>query len=368
MTGTIVTLALLVALESALLAATPFLMPPTECFTVTVPPSAKADPRVRTLYRSYALAMAALAVIGIPAMIILLPQADEGTITATVTAATLLPIIVSFALMLRARARIRALKQVEGWTAETDRSVAVVADASIPQPIPLAWELLHLILVAALAAYALLSYDRLPELIPLHAGFDGTVDDYAGKSWGTVLFPALMAAFMGIMFAFAHWGILRSKRPVNPASPATSALAYGRFARAQSIVMLVGGLALSACTGIAFFLSTVGFVSLGTAGTITTIAVLAFVGAEIWMAVRLGQSGGLLAAELRAGDELARDEDSRWKLGVFYANPDDPSIFVPKRFGVGWTLNFSRPAAWLLIVLLIALAIGSTLAASGLVG
>lgn len=368
MTGTIATLALLTALESAILAATPFLMPPTECFTVTVPPSAKADPRVRALYRSYALIMVALAASGILAMVIALPQAGDGVAAATAIAATCLPLAASFAFMLRARARIRALKRAEGWTVKTARSAAVVADASIPQPIPLAWELLHLILVVALAAYALLSYDRLPELIPLHAGFDGTVDGYAGKSWGTVLFPALMAAFMGIVFAFAHWGILRSKRPIDPASPTTSALAYGRFARAQSIVILVGGLALSACTGIAFFISAMGFVSLGAAGIIATIAVLAFAGAETWVAVRLGQSGGRLAAELRVSDELARDEDSHWKLGLFYANPDDPSIFVPKRFGVGWTLNFSKPTAWLLIILLIALAAGSVLVVDALMG
>lgn len=368
MTGTIVTLILLVALESAILAATPFLMPPTECFTVTVPPSAKADPRVRALYRSYALIMAALAAIGILAMAIALPRADEGTATVTVTAATLLPVAASFALMLSARARVRALKRAEGWTAETARSAAVVADASIPQPIPLAWELLHLILVAVLAAYALLSYDRLPELIPLHASFDGTVDSYAEKSLGTVLFPALMAAFMGIVFAFVHWGILRSKRPVDPAAPMTSALAYGRFARTQSIVMLVGGLALSACTGTMFLLSTIGSVSLGTAGIITAIAALAFAGAEIWVAVHLGQSGGRLAAELRVGDELAHDEDSHWKLGSFYVNPDDPSIFVPKRFGVGWTTNFGRPATWLLIALFVALTIGFIFAVDALMG
>ena len=34
--------------------------------------------------------------------------------------------------------------------------------------------------------------------------------------------------------------------------------------------------------------------------------------------------------------------DARWKLGMFYFNPRDPSIIVEKRFGVGWTINFGN--------------------------
>ena len=33
------------------------------------------------------------------------------------------------------------------------------------------------------------------------------------------------------------------------------------------------------------------------------------------------------------------DNDDNWILGTFYNNPNDPSLFVQKRFGVGWTIN-----------------------------
>ena len=49
-------------------------------------------------------------------------------------------------------------------------------------------------------------------------------------------------------------------------------------------------------------------------------------------------------------DGLLHDDDCFWKLGVFYVNAHDPSLFVPKRFGVGWTVNFGRPSAWALMV------------------
>ena len=44
-----------------------------------------------------------------------------------------------------------------------------------------------------------------------------------------------------------------------------------------------------------------------------------------------------------------RDDDRLYRLGLFYLNRDDPAVVVPKRFGVGWTLNLARPATWRIV-------------------
>jgi len=36
------------------------------------------------------------------------------------------------------------------------------------------------------------------------------------------------------------------------------------------------------------------------------------------------------------------DDDSHWIGGFLYFNKNDPSIFVEKRFGMGYTLNFGN--------------------------
>ena len=346
MTGIIIGIMLTVVLEGVILAATPLIMPPTECFTVTVPPSAKSDPRVRPLFRTHTAIVAACTLIGIVCVALLLPTDDDMLAALGMIMATVLPSLASFVYMLHARKVVQAIKCEEGWKASPSHTAAIISDETIPQPIPLARELLHLVVVLALVAFALLAYDRLPNQIPMHAGFDGTVTDYADKSLRVVMFPAFVAAFMGVAFAFSHWSIIHSKRPVDPEAPATSALAYGQFARAHSIVMLVGGLLLSCVIGVAFFLSSLGSISLGTAGLVVTIAALIFVIPEIWVSLHYGQAGGRLASELRSSDGIARDDDRYWVLGIFYFNRDDPSIFVPKRFGSGWTLNCGLPAAW----------------------
>ena len=42
-----------------------------------------------------------------------------------------------------------------------------------------------------------------------------------------------------------------------------------------------------------------------------------------------------------AGD-FYRDVDRYSYGGFFYNNPDDPTIFVPRRYGLGWTVNFGN--------------------------
>ena len=50
-----------------------------------------------------------------------------------------------------------------------------------------------------------------------------------------------------------------------------------------------------------------------------------------------------------------RDDDRYWYGGFFYNNPDDPALFVPKRFGFGWTMNFGHPQAKLVIIAMLLL-------------
>lgn len=349
---TFFTMIVLVAICGGISAAMPWLMPPTECFSVTVPPSVQKDARVVALKRSYTttiMVVTALCALGLALVVARIgatpSESGLALLSGGITVAVLLPIVVGFALMQRYRTRMQELKQAEGWISPTQRSSAPVGD-DVPKPLSLAWNLLYVPLILAMAAVALLSYDRFPEQIPMNVDFSGNVSAYAPKSVGAVLFPALFTAFMGSVFTFAHWMIAVSKRPVDPAAPATSTLAYARFARLQSLALLVGGLLLSAGTGIMFYLSSLGIVSLSTASAALMLFTAVVVIGVVVISAITGQSGGRLASELRTSDDLARDDDAHWRLGVFYCNAEDPSIVVPKRFGIGWTINIARPGAW----------------------
>ena len=63
---------------------------------------------------------------------------------------------------------------------------------------------------------------------------------------------------------------------------------------------------------------------------------------------------GVLAVLLSVFARTKPPPDDGWK-GIFYSNPDDPALFIPKRFGIGYTLNFGNPWSWVLLALILAM-------------
>ena len=143
---------------------------------------------------------------------------------------------------------------------------------------------------------------------------------------------------------------LCSKRPTDPAAPATSALAYGLFARAQSVFLLIIGMLLGAGIGILFMLSSAGFIGLEQAGIIIAVLCIPIVVGSIALSVVYGQAGSRVFKRMQGDVPLLADDDEHWKLGLFYVNRDDASLFLPERFGIGWTMNLARPATWDIIL------------------
>lgn len=51
------------------------------------------------------------------------------------------------------------------------------------------------------------------------------------------------------------------------------------------------------------------------------------------------------------------NDPTNYKWGIFYFNPDDQRIMVPKRSkSMGWTLNFARIYSYIILILIFALA------------
>lgn len=63
----------------------------------------------------------------------------------------------------------------------------------------------------------------------------------------------------------------------------------------------------------------------------------------------------ILAASLLLGlgPKRERPPDGAWN-GMFYSKKNDRALFVPKRFGIGYTLNFGNPWAWVVVGVILA--------------
>ena len=339
----------LVPLTGIMTIVTPFLMRRGEVFAVTVPDTAAHDPYLRRLKRRYALLMATLTAVLTAVGAFGAFTGDAGLALAVLCVGMLLLCIGSYGLMLYFRSKVRSYKKEQGWQASARESVAGVGDAPVPRAVSLKWNLLYLPVIAVTLAIGAVGYAQMPDLIPQHMNFQGEVTEYMEKTPFTILVPALIVAFVAACMAFAHWTILRSKRPSNPSAPATSALAYGMFARAQSILLVAGGLALS-LLGPVMELSFIGVIGLGQAGVFVVALALVIVVGSIVISLVYGQGGSRVFSRMAASERLLADDDEHWKLGVFYYNPDDASLFLPERFGIGWTMNWARPAVWAIML------------------
>ena len=69
------------------------------------------------------------------------------------------------------------------------------------------------------------------------------------------------------------------------------------------------------------------------------------------------------AAERPDSDIIYRNDDRYWYGGIFYYNPDDPAMFVPRRFSFGWTVNFGNPRGrlFMLVIILLVLLFGTVI-------
>ena len=340
--------ALLMPVIGAFMAITPYLMRRGEVFTVTVPTSEQHDPYVVGLKRRYAAivgsATAVFTVIGFASA----AMGNAGGVLGALIVGSLAVTAGGYALMLAFRAKMSAYKAKRGWTADAQESVAVVGEQPVPRAISLKWNLLYLPIMAITFAVGAVGYVHMPDMIPMHMGFDGTVNDWAEKTPLILWMPVLILGFMAACFVFSHWTIARSKKWAEPGAPATSALAYGLFARAQSIYLVAGGVVIAVAM-IAMPLSFMNVIDLGQAAVFIMIAAIVLCVGAMAISLVYGQAGSRVFKNMQTSDRLHVDDDRYWKFGVFYCNPDDASLFLPERFGVGWTLNWARPAVWAIV-------------------
>ena len=180
--------------------------------------------------------------------------------------------------------------------------------------------------------------------------------------WYAVLAQVVLAAVM----VASHAAIIYAKHPIDPDHPAATGYAYGVFSRVWSIYVLVIGLLAAGGLGLGVQLVTIGVLDINLIGIIGMfIAVAALVGA-LMIGVYYGQNGARVYAGVRHSDggdisddnAMPYDDDLHWIGGIIYINRDDPAIMIPKRFGVGWTVNLARPSVIIGTIVLLAIAIG----------
>ncbi|HET9111790.1 MAG TPA: DUF5808 domain-containing protein [Ktedonobacterales bacterium] len=102
-----------------------------------------------------------------------------------------------------------------------------------------------------------------------------------------------------------------------------------------------------------------------------TVTVLIVVALALFLPLRRSRVQLNSLDQRRDVGPIFRDDERYWFAGVFYYNPDDPDALVPKRFSIGWTINFGHPLGKVFavfIILMMLLPLAATIFAPGLSG
>jgi uncharacterized membrane protein len=326
----------------ALMCSMPAVTRPTVPFGVRVPCERAGAPVIRRERRAYYWRTAA---VGVCCTVAVVATTGYGSwwLAKIILLAELAAGLTCF---LVARRKITAVKKADGWFAGLRQTV--LADTSWrtdPPRFPVRWLVPALAVIAATAAAGALRYPGLPAYIVTGSGHR------VSKAAVSVLIVAgqlyFTAVYSGLMLI-----VYRSRPDIDAADPAASALRYRRFLAVVTRALLT--MAALADLGLLLF-ALPDWQVYRLSGFGRALPILPFAAGVLLLgavAARTGQGGSRLNGNVR-GLALAagtdRDDDRFWKAGLLYVNRDDPALVVSARFGVGWTLNFGNPRAWLII-------------------
>jgi uncharacterized membrane protein len=215
-------------------------------------------------------------------------------------------------------------------------------------------------ILAATALYLRARWDQIPELFPVHWGIDGQPNGWSARTPMGVYGPLALGAGIVAGIALLAYAVLREARVVRvpgvrmPTRDFPHQVGYFLIAMEYFLAAALSFVALLPLTGAPNIVFVLG-------ATIVVLA-LAFGGAH-WL--NQGRAHTLSPAALPGADGVFGDGtlDQHWKLGMFYFNPDDAALLVEKRIGIGYTLNFARPLAWLIMALILLVPAALALAA-----
>ncbi len=231
-----------------------------EVFAVTVPDIGAARPVPARLKRRYALIMArstaVLTAVGVSGR-----SGNEAVVMAVLCVGTLLLCVGGYGLMLHYRAKMKSYKTEQGWQASarsrwpwwaSARAARRLAQVESAVPARHCRD----------AGHRRRRYAQMPDLIPQHMNFEGTVTE-PKKTPITIVVPALIEAFVAACMAF-RTGPSCTRRGSNPPHlpPRRSPTACSRARRASC--WWRGGLCSQRCWA-PLELSFIGVIGLGQA-------------------------------------------------------------------------------------------------------
>ena len=355
----------MILLIGAMFLVTPIIVRKSLLFGIRVPETVQSDPAVRALRKNYILTSAVI--YAIFAAVVTLQYFFLPSLTFMVCIyIPLLLIAIQLLIYIPRWNRAKALKNSNRW--QVADSVPVETRSSVEQArfsgLPWGWYIASAIICLGMIAFTYYKYPLLPEKIIIHWNASMKPNAWSQKNLWTVLTLPLIGFATVVLTLLCNIVIYKMKLQISTENP-TLSFAQHRIYR-KLLSHLIGWIALTTTLLMMFMQSlSISLFNVNTLllWTVFILYMAAMIVPNILLNAMAGQSGCKLKpkaipnAESVAPVEAThvystKGDDKYWKLGMFYYNPDDPSIFVENRFGTNSGLNYAKPVAKIGAVLL----------------
>jgi uncharacterized membrane protein len=350
MTDTFISYLIIYFLLSAFLFVIPYLVAPTIPFGVRIPLAYIHHPEVLAERRRYILRLVGIDIL-LLGILLYFPFSEKAESIKEISIIGL--IIGGWGVYYLSHARLTRVKKEQNWYADTRQTLIASVHPRSLWPSKIFWGFFALPAAVVLATIVIgwLRYPLLGATLTYH--FPNQLGSWKGQTNELALFlPALVETGILAALSLLAWISDLSGESIDVENPEGSQQFRSlNTTLIQSLLFLLafglnGALLVSALQAWG-----VGRVNLGGEDYFTLIPV------AIWLIVApvllLRNRRQFFSVSKEKSDRVSPDDDRFWKLGMIYFNPEDPSIMVNKRFGIGRTLNFGNPISWVLFIALI---------------
>ena len=251
--------------------------------------------------------------------------------------------------------KVLEIKNKENWTILSSKKV--ILDISVEREnimLSLWWYVIPFAIAIIGFLIVLYNINDLPNQVALHFGFNGPDEFGAGNDINSklqVLFLPLLSIMVLCISFFSVKGMKNKSQRINGGSVEEVKVRNTNNKKYTSIMMLIISLIIS----IWMFL-----LSLITLEFIPYSLELMFIPMAILLGIMLVFMILYIKDNKRKenidNEEIYIDDDNPYKLGgLFYYSKTDPRVWVEKRSGLGYTVNFATIGGKIFLVIIVAI-------------
>ncbi|NFA07314.1 DUF1648 domain-containing protein [Clostridium botulinum] len=335
---------------------------------VRIPEEESEKMEIKNIYRSFVLWNI---IISLPVIFLLSFIVYKFNNIGLFVLFTFIYIFISFLIYIKFNNDVKKLKSNKNWFKNKRQVIAVDTEFSSENAnksliSPLCF-LIPILIILITIFINIKAYPNLPNKVATHWDFNGNVNGYQNKSTFLIYQMPLMELFITSIFFLCYKIIGWSKKQISVVNPEESKTRNKLFRRILSIYMTFSAIAMT------IFLSIINFQIMKVIDIndkymmyFSLIFTLSIIIATILLGVKVGQGGSNLKLNYKNDNKnnlINKDDDDHWILGnTIYYNKEDPSLFIEKRVGIGWTINAGRPLGLIIYISLILIIIVSIIA------